>query len=296
MTGHVFNLQRFSTDDGDGIRTCVFLKGCPLRCAWCHNAESLSATSELAFYAQNCIGCGACVAECPAGAIRLQEKKARVDRTACTRCMRCAEVCCAEALVRIGKDMTVDDVMEVVFKDRIFYGKSGGLTITGGEPLAQPRFTIALAQAAKAEGISVVVETSGYGKPADFLALLPTCDLFLFDCKASTQKHRELVGVEDTQILQNLALLSSRGARIRLRCPVVKGANLDGAFAEKIIWLAKTYPAIEAVQLMPYHNTGIGKNETLGKPAQATFATPNAQTLAALAEQIERESGTPTVY
>ena len=296
MTGRIFNIQRFSTDDGDGIRTCVFLKGCPLRCAWCHNAESLSTAFELALSAQNCIGCGACVAECPTDALDLQSGKVCIDRTACKGCMRCTEICCTEALVQIGKDMTVDGVMEVVFKDRIFYGKSGGLTITGGEPMAQPQFTIALAQAANAEGISVAVETSGFGNAADFEALLPVCDLFLFDCKASTERHRALTGMEDTQILQNLALLSSRGARIRLRCPIVEGANLDGAFVEKIIALAKAYPTIEAVQLMPYHNTGIGKNETLGKPRQTGFGTPEVQTLAALAEQIERESGTRTVY
>lgn len=296
MTGRIFNIQRFSTDDGDGIRTCVFLKGCPLRCAWCHNAESLSTAFELALYAQSCIGCGTCVAECPTGALSLQSGKVCIDRTACKGCMRCAEICCTEALVQIGKDMTVDGVMEVVFKDWIFYGTSGGLTITGGEPMAQPQFTIALAQAANAEGISVAVETSGFGNAADFEALLPYCDLFLFDCKASAQRHREWTGVEDTRILQNLDLLATRGAKIRLRCPLVVGANLDGAFVEKIIALAKAYPAIEAVQLMPYHNTGIGKAEHLGKPRQTGFEAPDGQTLASLAKTIEHESGTPTFF
>ena len=294
--GQIFNIQRFSTDDGDGIRTCVFLKGCPLRCAWCHNAESLSAAFELAFYAQNCIGCGACVEECPVGALDLQNGKLGINRTACKGCMRCAEVCCAEALVQIGKSMTVTDVMETVLKDRIFYGAHGGVTLTGGEPMLQPQFAIALAKAAKAEGLSVAMETSGFGDSADYEALLPYCDLFLFDCKASTERHRKLTGVEDTRILQNLDLLVTRGARIRLRCPIVEGANLDDAFVEKIVALAKRYPAIEAVQLMPYHNTGVEKAIHLGKQAQPIFTTPNPQTLAALAERIEQESGTPTVY
>ena len=294
--GRIFDIQRFSTDDGDGIRTCVFLKGCPLKCAWCHNAESLAASPELALYAQSCIGCGACVVECPTGALEVQNGRVRIQRTACKGCMRCTEVCCAEALVRIGKSMTVADVMEVVLKDRIFYGKAGGLTVTGGEPMAQPQFTRALAKAARDAGISVAVETCGFGNAADFEALLPDCDLFLFDCKASTERHRALTGVEDTQILQNLDLLATRGARIRLRCPIVEGANLDDAFVEKIIRLAKTYPAIEAVQLMPYHNTGIGKCEHLGNPAQAMFTAPDKETLATLAKRIARESGKPTDF
>ncbi len=294
--GIVFNVQRFSTDDGDGIRTCVFLKGCPLRCAWCHNAEGLSSLQELAFYGRSCIGCGTCVSVCPKGAITLRDGKAEIDRSRCTACGACADGCPASALVRIGKRMTVDEVMERVRRDRIFYGKKGGLTVTGGEPMAQAEFTIALAKAANDEGISVFVESSGFGRASDFLALLPYCHTFLFDCKASSASHKRWTGVEDGVILQNLDLLCQNGARVRLRCPVIVGANGEDEWIEKIVTLAKRYDAIESVQLMPYHKTGIHKSQTLGGEEQTVFASPDEKTLLDLVKKIKEGSQKETFF
>ena len=294
--GPVFEIQRFSTDDGGGIRTCVFLKGCPLRCRWCHNAEGLSPRPELAFYKENCIGCGACTNACPNVALSSEGGRVKLDRTRCVACGRCAAGCPTGALTLIGQAMTVDEVMEVVRRDKIFYGTTGGLTITGGEPLAQGTFTLALARAAKAEGISVAVETSGFGDTEVICQLVPTCDVFLFDCKADSASHKTHTGVDDALILKNLDAICQRGARVVLRCPVVADVNFNEAFVQKIIALAMRYAAIEAVQLMPYHATGREKPVALGGAAQPTFAAPDAPTLEALVARITRERGKKAFY
>ena len=252
----IFNIQRYCIDDGDGIRTCVFLKGCPLRCKWCHNIESLSFAAQEQYVERLCIHCGKCKEGCPTGARQT-----------------------------IGKEMTPEEIMAIVLRDKPFYGDDGGLTVTGGEPMAQFDFVYALAQLAKANGISFMMETSGHGKTEDFLKIAPLCDCFLYDCKASTQRHKELTGVTDTLILKNLDVLYQLGCRIVLRCPIVPGGNLDDDFIEKIASLHKKYPKIQ-IQLMPYHRTGIGKAKLLGLPAQEEFTVPGKELLSRIREQI----------
>jgi len=285
----VFNIQRYSVDDGSGIRTCVFLKGCPLQCAWCHNPESQSFAMEISCNPRVCIACGACASVCPAGAHEVREGHI-FRRERCIRCGRCAQVCPTGALEPVGTSMAVEDVMRKVMRDRIFYGENGGLTITGGEPMAQPEFTLALAAAAKAAGISVAVETSGFGRKEDFLALAPLCDQFLFDCKASGEDHKRLTGVGDERILENLAALNAVNAHIILRCPVVKGGNLSDAFAGKIARLANTYLAIRAVELLPYHATGLGKADSIGRAPQQRFETPSESEMDAFAAQLKQHT------
>jgi pyruvate formate lyase activating enzyme len=213
-----------------------------------------------------------------------------IEREKCIACGACAEVCPTAALVKIGQRMTVDAVMDVVRRDRVFYAERGGVTVTGGEPMSQPAFTIALAKAAKKAGISVFVETSGYGREADFLSLLPYCDTFLFDCKAADEDHALLTGVNRAVILRNLDAICREGGRVRLRCPIVPDANLSDALIQTISSLAATYDAIESVQLMPYHKTGIGKSERLGKIPQPTFSVPDREQLETIARQIEKQS------
>lgn len=253
----IFNIQRYCIDDGDGIRTCVFFKGCPLRCKWCHNMESLSFDSQEEFDERLCIHCGKCQEGCPTGARQI-----------------------------IGEEMTPEEVMAVVLRDKPFYGTDGGLTVTGGEPMAQFDFVYALAQVAKAEGISIMMETSGHAKTEDFIKIAALCDCFLYDCKASTARHKELTGVEDTLILKNLDLLYQLGARIVLRCPIVPSANLDDDFIEKIAKLHRKYPTMK-IQLMPYHRTGIEKARRMGLPHQEEFSVPDENLLMQIWEKIE---------
>lgn len=298
-TGRVFNIQRYSVDDGCGIRTCVFLKGCPLACLWCHNIESQRFGPEIAFYTEKCIACGECMKVCERACHSLQAEHGLqqhcFNRTDCTVCGKCASVCPTEALEFTGKIMTVTEVMKTVRRDKPFYGKTGGMTVTGGEPMAQPDFTLALLQAAKSEGIGTSVETSGFGKDEDYLSILPYCDEILFDCKASSEDHSILTGVPDTQILHILELLYVNKAKIRLRCPIVSGANLTESYIEKVIQLATKYPAITAIELLPYHSAGIVKADRLGIHRQQRFETPNEDTLRSIKEKLLSKT-TQNVY
>lgn len=252
----VFNIQRYCIDDGDGIRTCVFFKGCSLHCKWCHNIESISFAPQEEFDEKLCIRCGKCKEGCPTGARQI-----------------------------VGKVMTTEQLMQVIRRDTPFYGQTGGVTVTGGEPMAQFSSVYALAQKAKAEGISFMMETCGHAKTDDFIKIAPLCDCFLYDCKASTARHKELTGVEDTLILKNLDVLYHLGARIVLRCPIIPGANLDDDFIEKIAKLRKKYPKIQ-IQLMPYHRTGTEKARRLGLPPQEKFSVPDENLLAQIWEEI----------
>jgi len=260
-TGLIFDLRRFSIHDGPGIRTTVFLKGCPLDCWWCHNPESRSPERELFFRAQRCIRCGACADACPEGAL------AREDPGLCRACGTCAEACYAGAREMVGKEMTVTEIMEEVLKDRPFYEESGGgVTASGGEPLMQAEFLLELFQACKREGLHTALDTNGYAPWEKIESLLTCVDLFLYDLKLmDEERHRQFTGASNRLILENLKRLSGRGASLHLRIPVIPEVNDDEENLCSTAALARTLPGVKRVNLLPYHQTALAKYENLGQ-------------------------------
>lgn len=283
IQGRIFNVQRFSVHDGPGIRTTVFLKGCPLRCVWCHNPESIRGEVELARFESRCIHCGRCTEACPTGRLAALEAGATTDEApACILCGTCAEVCPAEARQLVGHSVTVDELLSEVLRDRLFFDDSGGgVTFSGGEPLSQPDFLAAALEACRAEGVRTAVDTSGFCRLEDLLRIALWTDLFLFDLKhMDDARHRELTGVSNRRILENLSALAGRLAgsngsaassepRIRIRVPVIPGKNDDPANLSAVARFAASLPGVRRIDLLPYHAHGLGKLERLG--AQAPF-------------------------
>ena len=265
-TGMVFDIQRSSLHDGPGIRTAVFLKGCPLHCAWCHNPESQSKNTEISFRPESCAVCGDCVSTCLHGAHSIVNGVHFYDRSLCEQCGDCVETCLYEALKLAGKELTVREVMAVVLRDRLFYEQSGGgLTISGGEPMLQPEFTLELLKAATAEGVHTCLDTCGWTSQRLYEQVLPFVDLFLFDYKATDpEAHKQWTGVSNKLILSNLDFLVRRGASVRLRCPLVPGINATPEHLAGIAALSKRYPDLDGIDLMAYHNVGNSKYERYG--------------------------------
>lgn len=257
-SGLIFNLQKYSVHDGPGIRTTVFLKGCPLCCQWCHNPESISPRPEVILVSQRCIACGECRTACPFGGSLDGQGALPPRHESCILCAACVDACPTGARQMIGRQMTVDEVVEEVRKDRIFYEDSGGgATISGGEPLAQPRFAIALAQALSAAGIQVALDTTGFGCTEHLLAAAGFSDLVLYDLKAFDEaRHRELTGVTNRGILENLKALAAVHRNIWIRIPVVPGFNDDGRELKQIATFVAGLRSVKLVNLLPFHSTG----------------------------------------
>lgn len=265
--GVVFNIQRYSINDGPGIRTCVFLKGCPLNCRWCHNPESKSSKPELSYSAAKCIGCGKCAEICPKGCHTFIEGIHAIDRKDCIGCGKCVSVCVG-ALELFGKTMTVEEVIAEAIKDRPFYAESGGgITFTGGEPFAQPRFLLALLKEAKKQELHVCIETSGYVQREILAEAMPYIDIFLFDYKETdAERHAEYTGVRNERILENLDFLAENGKEVVLRCPIIPGCNDRDEHFGAIASLAEKYNnTITHVDVEPYHPLGKTKADQIGK-------------------------------
>ena len=273
MQAHILQIQRFCIHDGPGVRTTVFLKGCPLRCAWCHNPESQHFGTELSYFADQCLHCMACATVCPQQCHSLREGAHVLDRSRCIGCGQCAAAC-PGALEMIGLPQKVEDVMAVVRQDKPFYSTEGGLTLSGGEPLSQAAFSAALLETAKAEGIHTCVETSGYAAEEALKSVSQFCDLFLYDLKlANDALHQQWTGVSNQQILHNLHLLNEWGKPVILRCIFLPDGQ-DDAHWQGIANLAHQLSNIQAIHILPYHVFGTEKARRTGGEPIVPFPKP----------------------
>lgn len=267
MKGMITGIKRMAVHDGDGIRTTVFFKGCPLECIWCHNPENISFQKELGFYERKCIGCGTCAATCKNGIIHMENGKPVIDRQQLTAdaVFSCSEHCPTDSLVCHGEEWEAEILAEELLKDREFFINSGGgVTLSGGECLSQPAFAVELAKHISQAGISVDIDTCGYASPAILKAILPYTDTFLYDIKAiSPTVHRQCTGKDNALILENLKFLSEVGARIEIRYPYVKEFN-DGE-CRKIGEFLKDMTGITKVKVLGYHSYADSKYDAIGK-------------------------------
>lgn len=291
LKGLVFNIQRFSVHDGPGIRTTVFMKGCPLSCRWCSNPESQDFHPQLMTRDIKCSGCGACVQVCPQGAIQINPQGRRIDWDMCDQCLLCAAVCQYGALERSGNQKSVTEVLAEVLRDRLFYKNSGGgITVSGGEALAQSDFVAALLRQSKKEGLHTAVDTTGYVSWSRIEKVVPWTDLMLWDIKQmDLQAHEQATGVGNQLILDNIKRAAAL-TRIWLRIPLIAGYNDSQENIYRVIELAQDIGALK-ISLLPYHEGGRSKNEQMGRTYPCSDACAPPKERVSRLKQIIEDAG-----
>lgn len=297
MNAIIFDIKRFAVHDGDGIRTTVFFKGCPLRCLWCHNPEGLSGKPQLSFDQERCLSCGRCAAVCPTGAHRMEEQILKepgrslhtLDRTLCTACGKCAEICSGHALRIYGKEISHDELVPILLAEREYYVQSGGgVTLSGGEPLLQADFCARLLETLKTEQIHTAVDTCGLVERAAIEKIMPYTDIFLFDVKAAgSDLHQKLTGHGNQQILDNLRFIDASGKAIEIRIPLIPGGN--DSEMERIGALLGELTHITKVKVLPYHRYYVPKYSALGFENRLTeTGPPDTEHVTEAVEQLKR--------
>ena len=264
ITGLISGIKRMEIHDGDGLRTTVFFKGCPLKCVWCHNPESISYRPQTALFRDKCIGCGSCAAVCPADAVGREDGKASIDRLKCRACFSCADVCPVGAAVGYGKRYTVDELFDEIMIDAPFFsGGRGGVTLSGGECLTQPELAVSLAERLSGNGISVDVDTCGFVGRDVLERIIPFTDTFLYDIKAvDPETHIMCTGQDNRRILENLRFLDENGCRIEVRFPLVVWKN--DRETVKIAELLSGMRSITGVKVLRYHDLSASRYQALG--------------------------------
>ena len=314
LTGKVYDIQGFSVQDGPGIRTTVFLKGCPLRCPWCHSPESQQFYSQLSWISMRCIGiekCGKCLTACLKGAItpgkEIQHmvtkeniQHVHVDRNVCDNCGDCAAVCYPDALFMCGTDYSVDELVEKLSKDKPFYDQSGGgVTVSGGEALSQPEFTLALLKKLKEREINTALDTTGFTKQENLEAVLPFTDLFLYDLKhMRSDQHKAVIGVPNEIILENAKKIAAAGGKFQIRIPVIPRFNDSEENIRETGEFCKSLgDAVTVIQLLPYHNLGVMKYQRISNDHKVLEApVPSDEKIQSLKEILEDLGLSVTVH
>lgn len=276
--GIIFNIQRYSIHDGPGIRTLIFFKGCPLRCLWCSNPESQKSSPEILFSKTKCIGCGKCAEVCPKNAI-IKSTDKRINRDICDLCLKCVETCYAEALENAGKKMTIEEIIKEIEKDRPFYEKSGGgITVSGGEPLMQPKFLKELLKICKERNINTAIETCGYVKWPIFKEVLEFVDLVLMDLKhMDSRSHEKLTGKKNEIILENIKNIAKLKKPMIIRFPLIPTYNDSIENIRKIGEFVKNLGGVDEINIIPFHRFGESKYEKLDREWTISDIKPPTQ-------------------
>ncbi|RLI25791.1 MAG: glycyl-radical enzyme activating protein [Candidatus Hecatellales archaeon] len=287
VRGIITTIKTFATHDGPGIRTTIFLKGCPLRCLWCSSPETWEKNPQIYFKAEKCVDCGECVRACPRNAVTMNKER-KILRELCDLCMKCVEACKYGALEIVGREVSAGEIMEEVVKDKVFYERSGGgVTLSGGEPLYQPDFTLALAKLCRRESISVVLDTSGYASPRWVEEIAKNIDMALLDIKhMDPVKHKEMTGVSNELILENAKLMVKK-CEVRISLPLIPGLNNTLENLKRTAEFARSL-GVEAIDIVPFHRLGSHKYRFLGMTSPLSkFRVPSEAEIREAMEFIE---------